>query len=92
MSRVSIGSFEELTMELVQQLDAQGSMPLRKEGRMDMETTDSVITNIMPCSFPNPEQVLDAMQERLGRQWDTDMSIGEERDVFIDRMLEAAYN
>jgi hypothetical protein len=91
MSRIKIDSFESLAIEFTQQLDGTGSMSLHHTKRMDIETTDSVITNIMPCSFPNPEQVMENLQEKLSRRWESDLSIREAKNEYIRRMMAAAY-
>lgn len=89
---IKVESFEELAVMFTQQLDGSSSFSLKKEKRVSIETTDSVITNIMPCSFPNPEQVMESMQTQLANQWANDLSISESEEAFISRMMSKAYS
>lgn len=96
MPRVKITSFQELTMELVRQQDGQTSFVTKEVTRVDIDTTDSIFGNIMPCSFPNPEQIMEGIEDELSRQWDrrpvymkayVPMKAGEPKFAYIKRVM-----
>lgn len=91
---IKVTSFEELAAEFKRQADGSSSVTITETRSISLQTggtgfTD--ITSIMPCSYPNPEQVLMALEERLGRVWDTNLNIQETREEFIARVIEESY-
>lgn len=64
-------SFAELAEAFSTSLPASDATYKREPVRVDCETTDSIITNIMPCSFPNPEQILSQLEDALSAKWDS---------------------
>ena len=91
MARIRIESFEELAVEFNQQLDGIAKMSLKKGHRIDIETTDSAICNIMACPSGDPESALMDREERFGRQWDNNPNIQGTREAYIARMLTKSY-
>jgi hypothetical protein len=91
MNSVRISSFKELSLELTRQLDGSSEAKVKEITRVEIETTGSIFGNIMPCSFPNPEQILSGVEEAAGRRWDNDISINGTRAAFIADALESAY-
>jgi hypothetical protein len=87
MSRVKFDSFESLSIELQQQADGLSKMIIKEERRVEIETTDSIMCNIMPCSFPNPEQVLLRMEESFARQWDNNPRTRRDKAKYVARMV-----
>ena len=63
-------SFAELAEAFSTSLPSSAATYKREPVRVDCETTDSMITSIMPCSFPNPEQILSQLEDALSARWD----------------------
>lgn len=88
---IKVTSFEELAAEFKRQSDGASKVTVTETRRVEIETTSSTFGNIMPCSYPNPEQVLMNLEERLGHVWDTNLNIQETREEFIARVVKASY-
>lgn len=90
--RIKITSFQELTMELIRQADGSSKTTITETKQLDIETTGSVFANIMPCSFPNPEQLLSGIEESAGRRWDMDININGTREAYVNYCVNKAYS
>ena len=90
-ARVKFESFEQLSVELSSQIDGGSTIALREERRVSLETTDPIFGGMMAGDFPNPEDVLLALEESLDDEYNSAFNITESRSVFIKRSMKAAY-